>query len=90
MRQNSSYSKPTLSSSIVPRRAVPKEWFSTKKAANRMQHRTLDADAQLTFEEKKKLSETIQNLESPALDEVTQIIHDGVSDIGVSTQYFHT
>ena len=92
MRQNSSYSKPGPSSSITPRRPAPKKGgSSSKKAANGMQRRTLDADAQLTFEEKKELSETIQNLESPALDEVIQIIHDGVPDIGdVSTQYFHT
>jgi len=38
----------------------------SKKATNGMQRRTLDADAQLTFEE--ELGETIQNLESPALD----------------------
>lgn len=82
MRQNSSYLKP--SSSMAPRRpaASKKSGSNSKKAASGMQRRTLDADAQLTFEEKKELSETIQNLESPALDEVIQIIHDGVPDIG--------
>jgi bromodomain-containing factor 1 len=84
MRQNSaSYSKAAPSSSMARRPAATKKsGSSSKKAANGAQRRTLDADAQLTFEEKKELSETIQNLESPALDEVIQIIHDGVPDIG--------
>jgi hypothetical protein len=53
-----------------------------------MQRHTLDADAQITFEEKKVVSEAIQNLQCLVLDEVIQIIHDNVPDIGdVSAQY---
>jgi hypothetical protein len=45
--------------------APKKSGSSSQKATNAC--RTLDADAQLAFEEKK------ENLESPALDEVIQI-----------------
>lgn len=58
---------------------------STKKAsslAKKNGARKLEADAVLSFEEKKELSETIQSLEGPALEEVIQIIHDGVPEIG--------
>jgi len=55
-----------------------------KQPLNGVQGRALDADAQLTFKEKKELSETIQNL-SLALDKVIQIIHDGDPDIADNT-----
>lgn len=90
VRQNSSHSKAVPSSSMTARRPAPKKGGSSSKKANGAQRRILDADAQLTFEEKKELSETIQNLESPALDEVIQIIHEGVPDIGdVSPLHFY-
>lgn len=81
----SSYTKPTP----APRRNPPKKTSSSKKGgAGGNGRRTLDADAQLTFDEKKELSETIQELGSPALDEVIQIIHDGVPEIGEVSSCF--
>ncbi|KAF8315176.1 Bromodomain-containing protein, partial [Clavulina sp. PMI_390] len=47
--------------------------------------RMLDADATLTFEEKKELSEAIQDLDGPDLEEVIKIIQQGVADIGENT-----
>ncbi|KAF9513687.1 hypothetical protein BS47DRAFT_1362247 [Hydnum rufescens UP504] len=58
---------------------------STKKNVGGAGARKLDADATLTFEEKKELSDTIQHLEGSALEDVIQIIHDGVPEIGDNT-----
>ena len=56
---------------------------STKKNGSGAGSRKLDSDVMLTFEEKKQLSETIQALEGSALlEDVIQIIHDGVPEIG--------
>ncbi|GJJ09420.1 hypothetical protein Clacol_003642 [Clathrus columnatus] len=40
----------------------------------------------LSFEQKKDLSETIQNLDGPKLERVIQIIHEGVPEIRDSTE----
>jgi len=78
----------TASRGAGPSKASPsaaKARGSTKKAAPKKGGRRLDADAILSFEEKKELSETIQNLEGPALEDVIQIIHSGVPEIGDNT-----
>jgi len=65
--------------------ARPRGSTATKKSAAKKGGRRLDADAILTFEEKKELSETIQNLDGPALEDVIAIIHAGVPEIGDNT-----
>lgn len=82
---SSSYVKPTGAGGgggMAPRKVPTKKGGGGKKGAGGAARRMLDADAQLTFEEKKELSETIQNLEGEELEEVIRIIHEGVPDIG--------
>ncbi|KAF8338313.1 Bromodomain-containing protein [Cantharellus anzutake] len=77
-RPASSAPKVTSASSRPRSSTSKKASSSTKKTGSRK----LEADAVLSFEEKKELSETIQSLEGSALEEVIQIIHDGVPEIG--------
>jgi bromodomain-containing factor 1 len=70
------------------RRPLPKKSSSKKNGATNGR-RLLDADALLSFEEKKELSETIQNLDDAALEEVIQIIRDGVPEIGDVSLFIH-
>ncbi len=79
--KRSTSSAPKASSSASrsrPSTSAKKASSSAKKTGARK----LDADAILSFEEKKELSETIQSLDGHALEEVIQIIHDGVPEIG--------
>ncbi len=70
--------KASLLTSCCPSSSTKKASSSAKKTGTRKH----DADAILGFEEKKELSETIQSLDSPALEEVIQIIHEGMPEIG--------
>jgi len=77
-RSTSSAPKASSTSRSRPSTSTKKASSSAKKTGARK----VDVDAILSFEEKKELSETIQSLEGPALEEVIQIIHDGVPEIG--------
>ncbi|KAF8529475.1 Bromodomain-containing protein [Gautieria morchelliformis] len=57
-----------------------------KSAGKKKKLRTLPDEEVLSFEQKKDLSETIQNLDGPKLERVIQIIHEGVPEIRDSTE----
>jgi bromodomain-containing factor 1 len=52
-----------------------------KSAGKKKKLKTLPDEEVLSFEQKKDLSETIQNLDGPKLERVIQIIHEGVPEI---------
>lgn len=76
----------STSTASAPKRPAPKKAGGSSKknaaGANGNGRRALDADASLTFDEKKELSEAIQTLEESELDEVIRIIKEGVPEIG--------
>ncbi|KAL5535451.1 hypothetical protein ACEPAF_3545 [Sanghuangporus sanghuang] len=69
-----SYSK----SSAKPVKSAPKKRSSKKS--------TVPDDDVLSFDQKKELSETIQNLEGDKLEKVINIIHEGVPEIRDSSE----
>jgi len=73
---------PTASSSSKPGKAAAssKKATNTKKAGKKSAAVPGDDDV-LTFEQKKDLSEAIQNLDGQKLERVIQIIHEGVPEI---------
>ena len=69
-------SPPAVSSSrpaVKPQKSAPKKRSSKKSA--------IPDDDVLSFDQKKDLSETIQNLDGDKLERVIQIIHEGVPEI---------
>lgn len=60
-------------SSSKPAKSAPKKRSSKKS--------TIPDDDVLSFDQKKELSETIQNLEGDKLEKVINIIHEGVPEI---------
>ena len=61
-----------------------------QKLGKKKKMKTLPDEEVLSFEQKKDLSETIQNLDGAKLERVIQIIHEGVPEIrDVSSQCFY-
>ena len=68
-------SPPVASSSKASKPAKPSKKRSSKK------HAELPGEDVLSFEQKKDLSETIQQLDGDKLEKVIHIIHEGVPEI---------
>ncbi|KAJ4476755.1 bromodomain-containing protein [Lentinula aciculospora] len=73
---------PVPSTSKASHPKPPKQPVTSKKKGKK----TVTDDDVLSFEQKKELSDTIQNLEGSKLEKVIQIIHEGVPEIRDSTE----